>query len=169
MRPGLIAAVLAAAALPLAGCGKSSTNKTADAQQANAGAQTGAPEPPPMSPEDQQKALAKLPAPYNTADLGNGEAKFGLCKTCHTLAAGGANMTGPNLHGIIGQKAGLVPGFKFSDAMLASHLTWDPPTLDKWLTKPSDLVPGTKMTFPGFNDPKDRTDVIAYLMVNTGS
>ena len=31
------------------------------------------------------KALAALPAPYNTADLSNGESKFALCSTCHSL------------------------------------------------------------------------------------
>jgi cytochrome c len=29
------------------------------------------------------------------------------------------------------------------------------------------MVPGTKMTFPGFKDPKDRIDVIAYLKAET--
>ena len=30
------------------------------------------------------------------------------------------------------------------------------------------MVPGTKMTFAGLADAKDRADVIAYLMVVTG-
>ncbi|MDB5467271.1 MAG: cytochrome, partial [Phenylobacterium sp.] len=38
----------------------------------------------------------------------------------------------------------------------------------QWLADPKAMVPGTKMTFPGFKDPKDRTDVIAYLMVESG-
>jgi cytochrome c len=29
------------------------------------------------------------------------------------------------------------------------------------------MVPGTKMTFPGFKDPKDRIDVIGYLKAET--
>jgi cytochrome c len=65
---------------------------------------------------------AGLPAgPYNTGDLANGEAKFALCQSCHTLAEGGANMTGPNLYGVIGTKAGEGhQDFKFSDPLKAS-------------------------------------------------
>ena len=29
-------------------------------------------------------------------------------------------------------------------------------------------MPGTKMTFAGLHDPKDRIDLIAYLKVETG-
>jgi cytochrome c len=118
-----------------------------------------------MSEADKAEALAALPAPYNTADLTNGEAKFTLCKSCHTIQAGGANMTGPHLHGVIGRKAGSVDGFRYSDALKASGITWDPQALDTWITKPADMVPGTKMTFPGLSDPKDRIDVIAYVMI----
>jgi len=47
--------------------------------------------------------------------------------------------------------------------MTNAKLTWDAATLDKWLTKPSDLVKGTKMTFPGLPNQADRDNVIAYL------
>ena len=59
------------------------------------GGSGGAAAPAAMSDADKQKALAALPAPYNTGDLANGEAKFALCRSCHTTNAGGANMTGP--------------------------------------------------------------------------
>jgi cytochrome c len=163
--PIVTAAVLAAA---LAGCSKSGTNKQAEGSQATSSEQSAAANEtvPVMSAEEQAKALAALPAPYNTADLANGEAKFALCKSCHTVTAGGASMTGPNLHGVIGRKAGQVEAFKFSDALHAANITWTPDKLDPWLEKPADMVPGTKMTFPGLKEPKDRTDVIAWLMVN---
>jgi cytochrome c len=168
MRPGPLVAA-AVLALAVAGCSKSSTNKTAEGQQANAGAQPAVAETPTMSPEDQAKALAALPEPYRSADLANGESKFGLCKSCHTITAGGANMTGPNLHGTIGKPAGQVAGFKYSDKLLAANLTWDPATLDRWIAKPQDVVAGSKMTFPGMKDPKDRTDLIAWMMIYSGS
>jgi cytochrome c len=41
-------------------------------------------------------------------------------------------------------------------------LTWDEATLDRWLTNPSALVPGTKMFFK-IDDPQARADIIAYL------
>ena len=122
-----------------------------------------------MSDADKQKLLASLPAPYNTADIANGEAKFALCQSCHTVAQGGANMTGPNLYGIFGTKAGEGhEGFKFSDPLKASGIVWTPEKMDPWITKPQDVVPGSKMTFAGMKEAKDRTDLIAYLMVQTG-
>jgi cytochrome c len=58
--------------------------------------------------------------------------------------------------------------YKYSDALKAANLTWDPATLDKWITDPKALVPGTKMTFVGLKDETARRDVIAYLLVETG-
>jgi cytochrome c len=154
---------VAALAVTLAAC-----NKPASTSQPEPSATTGPAATTPMSDAEKQKALAKLPAPYNTADLANGESKFALCSTCHTLPAGGPNMTGPNLHGIFGRKAGTAPGFSYSDALKATGWTWDAAHIDTWITDPKAALPGTKMTFAGLKDPKDRTDVIAYLMVNTG-
>ena len=162
MRGSLIVAAAALCAL-LAGCGKSNT--TAEPGQA------ASPSQPAAEPSDAEKTamLAALPAPYNQADLANGEAQFGLCKSCHTIVAGGPNMTGPNLHGVIGTKAGAQPAdFKFSDELKASNLTWDLPTLDKWITDPKAMVPKTKMTFVGLKDATARRDVIGYLVVESG-
>jgi cytochrome c len=153
----------AAAAATLAGC-----NKPANPSQSAAGQPSAAPPPPAaMTPDDMKKAQAALPAPFNTADLSNGESKFALCQTCHTVVEGGPNMTGPNLHGVFGRKAASAPGFNYSDALKATGWTWDAAHLDTWITDPKVAAPGTKMTFAGLKDPKDRTDLIAYLMVRT--
>jgi len=161
-RLGLTLAAPALAAAALAGCNKSATPPPAEQAAAPA------PAPAQMSDAEKQKALAALPAPYNTADLANGESKFALCSTCHTLTEGGPNMTGPNLHGVFGRKAGVTPGFNYSDALKATGWTWDAAHVDTWITDPKAALPGTKMTFAGLKDPKDRTDVIAYLMIGTG-
>jgi len=155
----LAAAALAAA---LAGCNKSQTTAS------STGSSSTATSPSAMSDADKAKALAALPAPYNTADLANGESKFALCATCHTLPEGAPNMTGPNLHGVFGRKAGTLPGYSYSDPLKATGWTWDAAHVDAWITDPKVAVPGTKMTFVGFKDPKDRADVIAYLMIGTG-
>lgn len=163
MRLGPILAVVAAAALASA-CTKSQPEASGSQPT---GATTAAPAPP--SDADKQKLLASLPAPYNAADIANGEAKFALCQSCHTLAPGGANMTGPNLYGIFGTKAGEGhENFKFSDPLKASGIVWTPENMDPWITKPQDVIRGSKMTFAGMKDAKDRTDLIAYLMVSTG-
>ena len=159
---GLTITALALAALTLSACNKSATAPPAGDQSSTLGP------PAAMSDADKAKALAALPAPYSTADLSNGESKFALCSTCHTTAAGGPNMTGPNLHGVFGRKAATLPGFSYSDPLKAAGWTWDAAHVDTWITDPKVALPGTKMTFVGLKDPKDRTDVIAYLMVMTG-
>ncbi|WP_293450189.1 cytochrome c family protein [Phenylobacterium sp.] len=163
MRLGPIVAATALAMFAAA-CSKSETTTSGESETAPAPTAAAAP-----SDEEAQKLLASLPAPYNTADLSNGKSKFALCQSCHTLPEGGANMTGPNLWRIVGAEAGEGRnGFKFSEALEESHITWTPDKLDTWITKPQDMVPGTKMSFVGLKDAKDRTDVIAYVMVKTG-
>ena len=150
------ACVLAAGAL--AGCGPSSSSSSGSA----------APSPPPPTEAEKSAVLAALPAPYHTADLQNGEAKFALCRSCHTITPGGANMTGPNLYGVFGRKPAQAPDFAYSSALKSATFVWDLADLDKWLADPRGFMPGTKMTFPGFKDAKDRVDVIAYLAVESG-
>jgi cytochrome c len=154
-------------ATSLAACGQSQTGGTTESGQAAAPAAPAA-EAPEMSDAEKQALLASYPAPYNTADLANGEAKFGLCRSCHTITPGGANMTGPNLHGVFGRKAAQVEGYKYSEALKTSGIVWDGSHLDQWLAKPMTYLPGTKMSFAGLKDAKDRTDLIAFLMVETG-
>lgn len=91
-----------------------------------------------------------------------GKKVFAKCQACHSLEAG-KNKVGPSLHGIIGRASGTEADFAYSDAMKNAHLTWDPETLDKYLAKPKDVVPGTKMAFPGLPKEEDRADLIAYL------
>jgi cytochrome c len=160
---GLMIAV-AACAGALAGCNKPSGGSQ---PQTSPTEQPSTPTPA-LSAEEMKKAQASLPAPYNTADLDNGQSKFALCQTCHTLVKDGPNMTGPNLYGVLGRKAASLPSFKYSDPLKASGWTWDAARIDTWITDPKATLPGTKMTFAGFKDPKDRTDVIAWLMLNTG-
>jgi cytochrome c len=148
-------------------CGKPAANN-AD-QPAAPTEPASAPAPAAAAPTDAQKKalLATLPAAYQGADLDNGQAKFALCKSCHTTAQGGADMTGPNLFGIFGRKAGAKAGFAYSDGLKAAGLTWDAPHLDTWITNPRGMVPATKMTYAGMESAKDRTDLIAYLKVAT--
>ena len=40
---------------------------------------------------------------------------------------------------------------------------WTYDELNEWLYKPSAYAPGTRMTFAGINNDKQRADVIAYL------
>lgn len=161
MRLGPIVAATALAAL-VAACGKP------DTAQPSGGDQAASAPAPALSDAEKQTLLASFPAPYNAADLANGKAKFALCQSCHTIAPGGANMTGPNLHGVFGKASASNPDFKYSDALKAAGWTWDADHLNQWLEKPQTFLPGTKMSFAGLKDAKDRVDLIGYLMVETG-
>ena len=77
-------------------------------------------------------------------------------------------MTGPNLYGVFGRKAGARPRYSYSNALRSADFTWDADHLDHWLQNPRTFLPGNKMTFPGLADDKDRRDVIAFLKVETG-
>ncbi len=92
-----------------------------------------------------------------------GKKVFMRCVACHAVTPGAGVKMGPNLAGVVGRKAGVAPAFKYSAAMKKATLKWDDATLDKWLTKPSAVVPGTSMAFAGVPVPADRANVIAYL------
>ena len=126
-----------------------------------AGGGDGAPTATP-SPADFQALLA-------AADPDKGEVLVLQCRACHSLEAGGANKVGPNLHGVFGRKAGLAPGFVYSEAVARSNIVWSPETLNQWLTRPSDFLPGTRMVFVGIRVPEDRANLIAYLKGETGT
>lgn len=162
MRNAAMLTVMGACAL-LAGCGQGGGEKTSEAPAA-----TEAAAPPEPTAAEKQAVLASLPAPYNTADIENGKMKFGMCRSCHTIVPGGANLTGPNLHGVFGRKAGSLEGYNYSEAVKNAGFNWDAEHLDKWLAQPRDFLPGTKMSFAGLKTEKDRVDLIAYLKVETG-
>lgn len=93
----------------------------------------------------------------------DGKRLYVRCQACHTTAAGQPNKVGPNLNGFYGKKAATRPGFRYSPALTKSNVKWDDKTLDAWLTRPSKLVPGTTMAFPGMTKPEERAAMIAYL------
>lgn len=103
------------------------------------------------------------------ADPTSGERAFkAKCSTCHTIDAGGANGTGPNLHDIIGASHAHAAGFGYSSAMQAtSGETWTYENIDHWLENPSSYIRGTSMAFAGLRRDDERADVIAYLAQNT--
>jgi cytochrome c len=89
-------------------------------------------------------------------------ATFARCAVCHNAAKGAPNKIGPNLWGVYGKPAASGK-FSYSAALKNAKLTWNDATLDKWLTGPMQMVPGTMMSFPGLKDPAKRAEVIAWL------
>lgn len=84
------------------------------------------------------------------------------CVACHAVVAG-KNGIGPTLAGVAGRKAGTMPGFAYSKAMVAYGETWDEITLDAYLAAPQKTVPGTKMSYAGLSNGADRKELIEYL------
>jgi cytochrome c len=95
-------------------------------------------------------------------DAANGEKVYKKCKTCHVVDKE-QNKVGPHLVDIIGRASGTVEGFKYSDAMKDSGVTWDETTLAAYLADPKGYIIGNKMTFVGLKKEEDIADVIAYL------
>ncbi|PNU03476.1 hypothetical protein A8V01_06520 [Novosphingobium guangzhouense] len=111
--------------------------------------------------------LAVAPASAQTANAQAGKRLFMRCQACHSTAAGQPNKVGPNLNGFFGKKAASRPGFRFSPALTKSAVKWDDKSLNAWLERPSKLVPGTTMAFPGIAKPEDRATLIAWLKTAT--
>jgi cytochrome c len=96
------------------------------------------------------------------ADISKGEAIFKKCVACHTIAAGGADGIGPNLHGVVGRP--IASGaHAYSDALKGIGGTWSFEALNSWLSNPKKFAPGNKMTFAGLGNPEERAAVLVYL------
>jgi cytochrome c len=112
-------------------------------------------------------ALACLAAGGAQADgdAAKGKAAFvRQCAICHTNDKGGENRFGPNLFGIMGKKAGTVPGYAYTNAFKTrANWEWTEDGIGGWMMFPSTMVPGTAMgVFQGIAE-KDRDDLVAYL------
>jgi cytochrome c len=113
------------------------------------------------APAEAEKPIAFYLA---SASAEKGEATFKKCAACHTIDKGGANGIGPNLYGIVGNVHDHMPGFSYSDAMMAMKgKVWSFDELNKWLTSPKTYANGTKMAFAGIAKPEDRAAVLVYL------
>lgn len=81
------------------------------------------------------------------------------CGGCHSL---GGNRFGPALGDVYGRRVATAPGFRYSAALQTRGFTWDAALLDRWLTGPRRLVPGTAMTATVANA-GERAAIIAFL------
>jgi len=85
------------------------------------------------------------------------------CRTCHTTKEGD-NRLGPELGGIIGRKAGSLPGYGYSSAMKGADFVWDEDRLGRFIANPDEVVPGNNMKpYSGLASAEERAKVIAFL------
>ena len=106
---------------------------------------------------------------FASTNADDGAKIFKKCAASHSIAQGGGNKIGPALWGILGRKAGYISDYKYSKAMVAYGKPWSFEEMNGFLTKPKDWVKGTKMSFVGLKNAKDRAAVILYMNENADS
>jgi cytochrome c len=101
-------------------------------------------------------------------DAARGARVFQRCFACHSVDPNEtAKLQGPSLYRIVGRPAARTEGFEYSDALkskAASGLVWTEDALDRYVTEPERVIPGTRMAMPGLDDAQDRADLMAYLL-----
>lgn len=96
----------------------------------------------------------------DSGEAARGRELFGKrCTGCHSLTQDGE---GPRLGGVVGRTSGTVTSYQYSAALRNAHIVWDETKLDKWLTNPDQMVPGTEMDFY-LPKEQERQDIIRYL------
>ena len=106
-------------------------------------------------------ALSQVPQGTEAA---SGQLAFNnACRTCHVMKDGD-NRLGPNLHKIIGRKAGSLPDYAYSGAMKDAGFVWDAQKLERFIANPDEVVPGNSMKpYAGLASSDDRAKIIAFL------
>ena len=123
----------------------------------------------PHSTHSKGSSSFNIIALFASVNSGDGEKIFKKCAACHSIAKGGGNKIGPALWGVIGRKAGAVSDYKYSKAIIAHGKPWSFEEMDGFLKKPKDWIKGTKMSFAGLKNPKERAAVILYMNENSDS
>jgi cytochrome c len=99
---------------------------------------------------------------FAAPDKPKGDAVFRQrCQVCHSVDAKKPSSLGPTLAGVVGRKAGSLP-FSYSLAMKQSAVTWTRPNLDRYLSAPGKMIPGTRMVI-SVSNAADRAAVIEFL------
>ena len=108
-------------------------------------------------------SISAVPQEAARADAASGQLLFNnACRTCHTMKEGD-NRLGPNLHNIIGRKAGSLPDYGYSSAMKGADFVWDKEKVERFIANP-EVVPGNSMKpYGGLASAEDRSKLIAFL------
>ena len=77
-------------------------------------------------------------------DVVRGAIVFKQCQVCHSIGPGAKNKIGPELNGLDGRSAGVVPDFRYSNANRNSGLVWSEANFKEYVKYPRVIVPGTK-------------------------
>jgi cytochrome c2 len=144
------------AAMPPAAAAPSAAASASPAPSASASAVPSAAASATPSPAATPTQVAAAPAAPVTAP-----ASFAQCGVCHSVQRG-QNGIGPSLAGVAGRRAGTLAGFTYTDGMKNLGVSWNDANLDRYLSGPQAMVPGTTMAIGPLNA-GDRRAIIAYL------
>jgi cytochrome c len=116
----------------------------------------------PTPPEEAEKAVP-VAERLASADARAGERVSSKCKSCHDMTAAKKLKIGPPLWDIVQAGKAGIDGYGYSSALSGAGGNWSYEDLDAFIASPKNFLSGTKMTFAGIKDGKDRADLIAYL------
>ena len=114
-------------------------------------------------------SFAQDAAAAQSPEYKRGRLLFIQCRACHDLQPSPVEKVGPNLAGLIGRPVAKAAGFNYSPALSSAKLAWDKATLDRWIEKPSAVVPGNTMAFAGIANAADRAALIRYIEVESAA
>ncbi len=97
------------------------------------------------------------------ADVGAGKSLSEQhCEGCHNLVKGGPSL-GPEIWNIVGRRVAGVSGFRYSPVFTELSGKWTYESLNRYLARPAEVIPGTSMNFVGIADAQDRANLIVFL------
>ncbi len=119
-----------------------------------------------VSPREFSRVESKFPRRFQLSSSDDpGELEFRRkCSVCHTLTQDDANRAGPSLYAVFGRRAGTLPGYTYSKALLNSDVIWNKLTIARLFDDgPDVMMPGTKMPIQRLKSVGRRDDLIQYL------
>lgn len=106
-------------------------------------------------------ATAQMPIP-EAAPPDGAKLFRNQCATCHTLNASEPKRQGPTLEHVYDRKIGSIEDYKYTAGYRESDEKWTAENLDKYLTNPAAMFPGSTMAYRQANA-TTRQAIIAYL------
>jgi cytochrome c len=103
------------------------------------------------------------------ADVAAGKTTSTKCEQCHDTSSAKTSKIGPPLFGVVDRPRASVAGFSYSSAMKGKPGNWTYDELFKFIKAPGAYIVGTKMSFAGLRNEKDRINLIAFLRSNADS
>jgi cytochrome c len=110
--------------------------------------------------------IAAACATTTDTDSSAGSRAYQQCYSCHSLAQGENDLTGPTLYAVIGRNVAAEPDYDYSPALRAFAVrepVWTRDLVDRFAADPEMLVPGTSMAYHGMSNPDERAALLDHL------